>query len=135
MTVKVLVAKPFPLFCEPMDSSPPGSSVLEILQGRILEWIAIPFSRGSSWPWDQTQVSHIADRVFTIWATEKYILEKKILENFQNLSKTLIHTRRSIKSITDQNKETRNRHTPIKLLKAKTKLKILKAEGENWHRT
>ena len=52
-----------------MDYNPPGSSVHEILQARIVEWIAIPFSRGSSQPRDQTQVSHILGRFFTIWAT------------------------------------------------------------------
>ena len=46
--VKVLVAQLCPTLCEPMDYSPPGSSVLGILQARILEWVAIPFSRGSS---------------------------------------------------------------------------------------
>ena len=49
--------------------SPPGSSVHGILQGRILKWVAIPFSRGSSWPKDRTQVSITADRFFTVWAT------------------------------------------------------------------
>ena len=47
------------------------SIVHEILQARILEWVAIPFSRGSSWPRDWTQVSCIAGKVFTIWATRK----------------------------------------------------------------
>ena len=42
---------------DPMDCSPPDSSVHEILWARILEWVAIPFSRGYSWPRDQTQVS------------------------------------------------------------------------------
>ena len=51
-----------------MDCSPPGSSVHEILQARILEWIAISFSRGSSQPRDRTEVSRIAGRFFTIWA-------------------------------------------------------------------
>ena len=55
----------------PMDSSPLGSSVHGILQARILEWVAIPFSRASSWPRDQIQVSHFADRFFTIWATRE----------------------------------------------------------------
>ena len=41
--------------CDLMDCSPPGSSVHGILQARILEWLASPFSRGSSWPKDQTQ--------------------------------------------------------------------------------
>ena len=52
--------------CNPMDCSPPGSSVHGIFQARILEWVAISFSRGSSQPRDQTQVSHIAGRCFTI---------------------------------------------------------------------
>ena len=42
-----------------------------ILQARILDWVAFPFSRGSSQPRDQTQVSHIAGRFFTSWATKK----------------------------------------------------------------
>ena len=48
-----------------MDCSPPGSSVHGILQARILEWVAISFSRGSSRPRDQTQVSYIAGGLFT----------------------------------------------------------------------
>ena len=51
-----------------MDCSPPGSSIHGILQARILEWVAIPFSRISSQPGDQTQGSHIAGSFFTIWA-------------------------------------------------------------------
>ena len=49
-----------PTRCNPMDCSTPGSSVHEILQARILEWVAIPFSRGSSWPRDWTSVSYIS---------------------------------------------------------------------------
>ena len=52
--------------CNPMDCSPPGSSVHGIFQARILERVAISFSRGSSQPRDRTQVSHIAGRCFTI---------------------------------------------------------------------
>ena len=63
------VAQLWPILCNSMDCSPPGSSVHGILQARVLEWIAIPFSRGSSQPRDQTQVSHILGRFFTIWAT------------------------------------------------------------------
>ena len=48
--------------CDPMDCSPPGSSVHGIFQARTLEWVGIPFSRGSSQPRDQTQVSCIAGR-------------------------------------------------------------------------
>ena len=52
--------------CDPVDCSPPGSSVHRILRARILEWVAMPFSRGSSRPRDQTRVSCIAGRFFTI---------------------------------------------------------------------
>ena len=48
-----------PTLCDPMDCSLPGSSAHGVLQARILEWVAIPFSRGSSRPRDQTQVSCI----------------------------------------------------------------------------
>ena len=51
--------------CDPMDCSPPGSSVHGILQARILEWVVISFSRGSSQSRGQTQVSHIAGEFFT----------------------------------------------------------------------
>ena len=57
--------------CDPMDCSLPGSSVHSLLQARILEWLAIPFSRGSSQPRDQTWVSCIAGIFFAIWATRK----------------------------------------------------------------
>ena len=60
-----------PILCDPMDCSPPGSSVHRIFQARILEWVSISFSRGSSWPGDQTWVSHIVGRCFTIWATRE----------------------------------------------------------------
>ena len=53
-------------FCNPMNCSFPGSSVHGILQIRILEWVAIVFSRGSSQPRDQISISCIAGRFFTI---------------------------------------------------------------------
>ena len=55
--------------CDPVDCSLPVSSVHGIFQARVLEWVAISFSRGSSQPRDQTWVSHTAGRHFTIWAT------------------------------------------------------------------
>ena len=55
-----------PTLCDPIDCSPPGSSVHGIVQERILEWVAIPFSRGSSRPRDQTRVSCIVGRFFII---------------------------------------------------------------------
>ena len=54
-----------------MDCSLPGSSVHGIVKGRILEWVAISFSRGSSGPRNQTQVSCIVDRFFTNGATRE----------------------------------------------------------------
>ena len=69
-----LVTQSCPTLCDPTNCSPSGSSIHGILQARILEWIAIPFSRGSSWPRDRSQVSCIAGRFFTIWATGKISL-------------------------------------------------------------
>ena len=57
----------------PHSLSPTSSSVHGILQARILEWTAIPFFRGSSQPRDQTWVSCIAGRFFTVWATGKIL--------------------------------------------------------------
>ena len=65
--MKVLVTQSCPTLCNSMDCSLPGSSVHGILQARILEWVAIPFSKGSSGPRDWTRVSCIAGRFFTIW--------------------------------------------------------------------
>ena len=67
--VCVSVAQSCLPICDPMDC-PSGSSVHGILQARILEWIAIPFSRGTSQPRDRTQVC-ITGRSFTVWATGK----------------------------------------------------------------
>ena len=69
--VKVLVAQSCLTLGDSMDWSLPGSSVQVILQARILEWIVIPFSRGSSRPRDWVQVSCIAGRFFTAWATRE----------------------------------------------------------------
>ena len=63
--------KHFTIYVNTMDCSRPGSPVHRILQARILEWVAIPFSRGSSRPRDRTQVSCLAERFFTIWATRE----------------------------------------------------------------
>ena len=58
--MKVKVTQSWPTLCNPIDYTVHG-----ILQARILEWVAFPFSRGSSQPRDRTQVSHIAGRFFT----------------------------------------------------------------------
>ena len=57
---KYLVAKSCPALCDPMDCSLPGSSVHGISQARILEWVAITYSRRSSWPRDHTCVSCVS---------------------------------------------------------------------------
>ena len=67
MWVKVKVTQSCPTVCGPMDYT-----VHVILLARILEWVDFPFSRGSSQPWEhRTQVSHIAGRFFTSWATQE----------------------------------------------------------------
>ena len=60
------VAQSCPTLYDPVDCSLPGSSVHGILQARILEWVAISFSRGSSRPRDGTQISHFAGRHFNL---------------------------------------------------------------------
>ena len=65
---EIEVAQSCPTLCDPMDCSLLGSSVYGIFQARILEWVAMPFSRGSSWPRGQTCVSYsscTAGRFFT----------------------------------------------------------------------
>ena len=64
--MKVLATQSYLTLCDPMDCSSPGSSVHGILLARILDWVAMHSSRGSSRPRDGTQVSHIAGRFFTI---------------------------------------------------------------------
>ena len=66
LSMKVKVAQSCPTLGNPMNYTVHG-----ILQDRILEWVAFPFSRGSSQPRDWTQVSCIAGRFFTSWATRE----------------------------------------------------------------
>ena len=65
------VTQSCPTLCDPVDDSLPGSSIHGIFQARILEWVAISFSRRSSWPRDWTQVSWIVGRHFIVWATRE----------------------------------------------------------------
>ena len=60
-----------PTLCDPMHCSLPGSSIHGIFQARILEWVAISFSKGSCRPRDQTCASRIASRLLTIWASRE----------------------------------------------------------------
>ena len=79
----VSVAQSCLTLCDPMDCSLPGPSVHGILRARILEWVAMLFCRGSSWPKDQTQVSCTADRFFPSWVTCISLpLKQKLLRPF-----------------------------------------------------
>ena len=82
---EVLVTQYCPTLCSPIDCSLPGSSVLGILQARIPVWVAIPFSRKSSWPRVWTQVSCIAGTFFTVWAT-RVLFRTEVSQN--NIYKT-----------------------------------------------
>ena len=68
------VAQSCPTLCDPMDCSLPDSSLHRILQARVLEWVAISFSRGSSQPRNQTRVSCILGRRFNLWATNRCLV-------------------------------------------------------------
>ena len=83
------VTQSCPTLCDPMDCSLPSSSVHGILQARVLEWGAISFPRGSSWPRDWTWVSCIAGRFLTNLAMrEARIL---ILEIYKILTHPITH--------------------------------------------
>ena len=69
--IKMKVTQSCPTLCDPMNCSLPGSFALGILQARILEWVAVLFSRVSSQPSNQTQLSCIEGEFFTIWATRE----------------------------------------------------------------
>ena len=69
--VEVLVTQSCLTLCDPMDCRSPGSSVQGILQARLLEWVAISFSRGSSRPRDGRRFFHTAGRLFIHWATRE----------------------------------------------------------------
>ena len=65
------VVQSCPTLCDPVDCSLPGSSLHGFLQAKILEWVAISFSRGSSWPRDRIWVSHTGGRRFNLWASRE----------------------------------------------------------------
>ena len=72
--------------CDPMDCSPTDSSIHGIFQARILEWVAISFSRRSSWPRDRIQVSCIAGRHFPIWTTREALVNEAEVDDFLEFS-------------------------------------------------
>ena len=88
LLVLCLVAQSCPALSEPMTAAPQAPLSIGILQARILEWIAMPSSRGSSQPRDQTLVSHIADGFFTIKATREALNKYQQIQNKQGLTIT-----------------------------------------------
>ena len=84
------VTQSCPTVCDPVDCSLPGSSVHGILQARILEWVAISFSRGSSRPRDQTQVFCIAGRRFrACWDLRDHLSQYLVLQQRKLMSEAL----------------------------------------------
>ena len=90
------VAQSCPTLCDPVDCSPPGSSVHGILRPRILEWVAISFSRGSSRPRGRTQLSCMAGRRFNLWATREDERKNKWDEKCQGVAQNMTHDKCSI---------------------------------------
>ena len=86
------VAQSCPTLCNPMDCSLPGSSVHGIFQARVLKWVAISFSRGSSQPRDWTRVSCITSRHFTTWATREcqFFNLRLALKTMETLKRTCL---------------------------------------------
>ena len=81
------VAKLCPALCDPIDCSPPGSSIRGISQARILEWVAISSSRVSSWPRDGTHISHIDRWVPYHWTTrEAWMIGYLHIKHYQILT-------------------------------------------------
>ena len=81
-----------PTLCDPMDCSLPGSFVHGIFQARILEWVAISFSRRSSPLRDQTRVSCIVDRCFIIWATREVTLNPDLIKSQDTYFRVDVYT-------------------------------------------
>ena len=85
---------------DPMDCSPPDSSVCGILQARTLEWVAIPFSRGSSQPRDWTRIFSLAGRFFTVWATREahktYYLQNPPCTSLKSIPIFVTYTRHTL---------------------------------------
>ena len=107
--------------CDTMDGSPPGSSVHGIFQARILEWGASAFSRGSSRPRDWTQVSRIAGRFFTNWATRD--------ENKKTTGGKVIKLKYQSYVLTNRKSEKKKTEMESKIIKEKKKRILFRAEG------
>ena len=97
-----LVTKSCLTSCDPMDCSPPGSSVHGISQARILEWVTTSFSRGSSWPRDQTWVSCIGRPLLYHWVTRKaYSTRIDVIKFWVSVSQRCFLVIITVKSVND----------------------------------
>ena len=76
-----------PILCDPVDCSLPGSSVHGVFQARVLEWVAISFSKGSSHPRDRTQVSRIVGRCYTVWASCVHVTKTRVGHGSDNATR------------------------------------------------
>ena len=114
---KMLVAQSCPILCNLVDCSTPGSSMHGISQARILEWVTISFSGGSSQPRSRSQVSCIAGRFFTVWVTrdknQRSIFLFLVWEDTEGgkIEKVCFHV--SLKSLLGIQAEILNRHWSI----------------------
>ena len=86
-----LAAQSCSTLCDPMDCSSPGSSVHGILQAKILKWVAIPFSKGSSQPRDRTQVSCVEADSLPAEPLERSLHSVYICHNFIKLYILNVH--------------------------------------------
>ena len=86
----MVLAQSRPTLCNSMDCYPPGSSGCGILQARILEWVAIPFSRGSSWPRDWTCIQHYRQILYHL--SHQGSPKDEETETLKSHSPTLQHT-------------------------------------------
>ena len=93
-----LVSKSCPTLCNPMDCNLPGPSVHVISQSRILEWVAISFSRGPSWPRDRTWVSWIGRQILYCWATRESCGDGYIYDKITYTHNTYTHSQSTHKT-------------------------------------
>ena len=100
------VAQLCPTLWDPMDCSLPGSSLHGILQARVLEWVVISFSRGSSHPRDRTLVSCILGRRFNLWATREPICKFYVI-TIPITAKCFLKWEKFILKFTQKSKERR----------------------------
>ena len=93
----MLVAQSCQTLCDPVDCSPPAPLSMEFSKQEYWRGlVAISFSRGSSRPWDQTQVSFTAGRCFTIWATREAPNKTITAIKFNKIAKYKINTQKSV---------------------------------------